>query len=93
MFTVSARRSHRLSPFICIHVVCRLLLLSCTSLATASLLLMRPLMLHDVDEIYSYASPDIEYFHGHHLLYSIVAVLFTIVIIIGLPLLLAFEQF
>ena len=96
MITVLARRSRRLSHFInkgIIHVICCLLLLSYTSLATTSLLLMRPLIFHDVDKVYAYVSPDIEYFHGHHLAYAIVAVLFTIVIVIGLPLLLAFEPF
>ena len=96
MITVLARRSHRLSVFISkgiIHVICCLLLLSYTSLATTSLLLMRPLIFHDVDKVYTYVSPDVEYFHGRHLVYAIVAVLFTIVIVIGLPLLLALEPF
>ena len=96
MITVLARRSHRLSSIISkgiIHVICCLLLLSYTSLATTSLLLMRPLIFHDVDNVYTYVSPDVEYFHGRHLVYGIVAVLFTIVIVIGLPLLLALEPF
>ena len=96
MITVLARRSHRLSSFISkgiIRVICCLLLLSYTSLATTSLLLMRPLIFHDVDKVYTYVSPDVEYFYGRHLVYGIVAVLFTIVIVIGLPLLLALEPF
>ena len=96
MITVLARRSRRLSNFISkgiIHVICCLLLLSYTSLATTSLLLMRPLIFHDVDKVYTYVSPDIEYFHGRHLAYAIVSVLFTIIIVIGLPLLLALEPF
>ena len=96
MITVLARRSHRLSSFISkgiIHVICCLLLLSYTSLATTSLLLMRPLIFHDVDKVYTYVSPDVEYFHGRHLVYAIVALLFTIVIVVGLPLLLALEPF
>ena len=96
MITVLSRRSRRLSSFISkgiIHVICCLLLLSYTSLATTSLLLMRPLIFHDVDKVYTYVSPDIEYLHGRHLVYVIVAVLFTIVIVIGLPLLLALEPF
>ena len=94
MITVLAKRSRRLSTFISkgiIHVIYCLLLLSYTSLATTSLLLMRPLIFHDVDKVYTYVSPDVEYFHGRHLAYSIVALLFTVVIVIGLPLLLAFE--
>ena len=96
IITALAKRSRRLSNFISkgiIHVICYLLLLSYTSLATTSLLLMRPLIFHDVDKVYTYVSPDIEYFHGRHLAYAIVAVLFTIVIVIGLPLLLALEPF
>ena len=96
MITLLARRSRRLSNFISkgiIHVICCLLLLSYTSLATTSLLLMRPLIFHDVDKVYTYVSPDIEYFHGRHLAYAIVAMLFTIIIVIGLPLLLALEPF
>ena len=96
MITVLARRSRRLSNFISkviINVICCLLLLSYTSLATTSLLLMRPLIFHDVDKVYTYVSPDIEYFHGRHLAYAIVAVLFTILIVIGLPLLLGLEPF
>ena len=96
LITVLARRSRRLSYFVSkgiIHVICCLLLLSYTSLATTSLLLMRPLIFHDVDKVYTYVSPDIEYFHGRHLAYAVVAVLFTIVIVIGLPLLLTLEPF
>ena len=96
MITLLARRSRRLSTFMgkgIIHVICCLLLLSYTSLASTSLLLMRPLLFNDVDKVYTYVSPDIEYFHGRHLVYAIVAMLFTIVIVIGLPLLLALEPF
>ena len=96
MITMLARRSRRLSKFISkgiIHVICCLLLLSYTSLATTSLLLMRQLIFHNVDKVYTYVSPDIEYLHGRHLAYAIVAMLFTIVIVISLPLLLALEPF
>ncbi|XP_065903869.1 uncharacterized protein [Dysidea avara] len=94
--TLLARISYRFSSFISrgiIHVICLLLLLSYTSVATTSLLLMRTLTFLDVDKIYTYLSPDIEYFHGRHLPYAIVAVLCTIVIVIGLPLLLLLEPF
>ena len=96
MITILARRSRRLSLFIgkgIIHVICYLLLLSYTSVATTSLLLMRPLIFHGVDKVYTYVSPNIEYLHGRHLAYAIVAVLFTILIAIGLPLLLGLEPF
>ena len=96
MITILARRSHRLASFISkgiIHVICYLLLLSYTSVATTSLLLMRPLIFHDVDKVYTYVSPNVEYLHGRHLAYAIVAMLFTIIIVIGLPLLLGLEPF
>ena len=96
MIILIARRSRRVSSFIgrgIIHFICFLLLLSYTSVATTSLLLMRPLMFIDVNKVYTYLSPDIEYLHGRHLVYTIVAIIFAIVIVIGLPLLLLFEPF
>ena len=56
-------------------------------------ILMRPLTFNSVDRTYTYLSPEIEYFHGRHLVYGIVSVLLTIVIVIGLPFLLLFEPF
>ena len=91
-----ARNSKRLSMFISkgiIRAICFLLLLSYTSVATTSLLLMRSLTFADVDNIYTYLSPDIEYFHGRHLAYGIIAIIFTLLIVIGLPLLLLLEPF
>ena len=89
-----ARKSRRLSSFISrgiIPFICFLLLLSYTSVATTSLLLMRPLTFLNVHKLYTYLSPEIEYFHGRHLVYAIVAALFTIVIVTALPFLLLFE--
>ena len=91
-----ARHSNRLSMFISrgiIHAICFLLLLSYTSVATTSLLLMRPLTFADVDKLYTYLSPDIRYFHGRHLAYGITAIILSLLIIIGLPLLLLTEPF
>ena len=91
-----ARHSKRLSMFISrgiIHAICFLLLLSYTSVATTSLLLMRPLIFADVDNLYAYLSPDIQYFHGHHLVYGITAIMLVLLIVIGLPLLLLTEPF
>ena len=62
-------------------------------MTSTSLLLMRSLKFLDVDEIYTYLSPNIEYFHGRHLAYGIVALLCTVFIVIGLPLLLTLEPF
>ena len=47
----------------------------------------------DVDKVYTYLSPDIEYFHGRHLVYAITAMFFIISIVAGLPLLLSLEPF
>ena len=62
-------------------------------MATTSLLLMRPLIFFDVDKVYTFVSPDVEYLHGRHLVYVIVAMLLIIVFVIGLPFLLVFEPF
>ena len=91
-----ARSSRRISEFISrgiIHVICLLLLLSYTSIASTSLLLMRSLTFHEIDNVYTYLSPDIEYFHGRHLAYGIVALLCAVCIVSGLPLLLTLEPF
>ena len=94
IISCSARKSRKLSSIISrgiIPFICFLLLLSYTSVATTSLLLMRSLTFLNVDKIYTYLSPEIEYFHGRHLVYSVVALLFTIVVVIGLPFLLLLE--
>ena len=94
IISCSARKSRKLSALISrgiIRFLCFLLLLSYTSVATTSLLLMRQLTFFDVNKAYTYLSPEIEYFHGRHLAYGIVALLFTVVIVIGLPFLLLFE--
>ena len=91
-----ARNSKRLSDFISkgvIRVICFLLLLSYTSLATTSLLLMRSLTFVHVNNVYTYLSPNIQYFYGRHLAYGIIAIIFTLLIVIGLPLLLLLEPF
>ena len=91
-----ARKSQRISTIISrgiIHVICLLLLLSYTSMASTSLLLIRSLKFHGIDKVYTYLSLDIEYFHGRHLAYGIVALLCTVTIVIGLPLLLTLEPF
>ena len=96
MISKLARRSRRFSSFISrgiIHFICFLLLLSYTTMTSTSLLLMRPLIFIDIDKIYTYLSPNIEYCHGRHLVYVIIAVLFTIIIVIGFPLLLLLEPF
>ena len=94
---ILARFSHRLSRFLSrgiIHAICLLILLSFTSGASStSLLIMKGLKFTDIDAIHVYVSPDVEYFEGRHLYYSIVAYIFVTLIVIGLPLLLFSEPF
>ena len=96
LISFSTRFSRRLSVFVSravIHAICLLLLLSYTSIASTSLLLMRSMRYTNVDRVYSYLSPDMEYFHGRHLFYVLIAVVMGLVIAIGLPLLLSLEPF
>ena len=96
VISLLAKKSQRVSTIISrgiIHVICLLLLLSYTSMASTSLLLIRSLRFHGIDKVYTYLSPDIEYFHGRHLAHGIVALLCTVTIVIGLPLLLTLEPF
>ena len=96
MITLLARCSLRMSSVISraiIRVICVLLLLSYTSVTTTSLLLLKYLKFSDVTKVYTYVSPDTEYFHGRHLAYGIIAILCTITVVIGLPLLLLLEPF
>ena len=96
IISLSARSSIRISTFISrgiIHVICLLLLLSYTSIASTSLLLMRSLTFHEINAVYTYLSPDVKYFHGRHLPYGIVALIYAVFIAISLPILLILEPF
>ena len=96
MIIMLAKFSGRLTVFISraiIPIICFLLLLSYTSIATTSLLLMTPLIFLDIDKVYTHLSPDLEYFHGRHLGYAILAIVSTIAIVIFLPTLLALEPY
>ena len=96
LISISTRYSPKLSLFVSravIHSICLLLLLSYSSIASTSLLLVRALTFTNVDKVYSYLSPDIGYFHGRHLVYGLMAILIGLVIVIGLPLLLLLEPF
>jgi len=95
-FVIAARNSRRASEFISyciIRVFCLLLLLAYTSLVSTSLLLLRPLTFTDIDEIYTYSSPNIKYFHGKHVAYGSVALICELVIGIGLPIFLMASPF
>jgi len=95
-FVLVAKYSRRVAELISrciIRVFCLLLLLAYTSLASTSLQLLRPLTFTDVNEVYTYPSPNIRYFQGRHALYGTVALICELVIGIGLPLLLLLEPF
>ena len=62
-------------------------------MTATSLLLMRSLTFEGISNIYTYLSPDVEYFHGRHLAYVTMAITFTITVVTGLPLLLLLEPF
>ena len=97
MFIIAAKFSGKLSTFVSrcsiVRIICLLLLLSYTSIASTSLQLLRPLMFTDIEEVYTYSSPSIQYFHDRHALYGIVAIICELVVGIGLPLLLLLEPF
>ena len=91
-----ARYSPRVSMLIgrsIIRAICLILLLAYTSIASTSLELLRPLMFHDVQGVYTYSSPHLPYFQCRHILYGCFAIVCEIVIVIGLPLLLILEPF
>ena len=94
LIVVAARCSARITLFVSrciIHVICLLILLSYTSIASTSLLLLLPLRFTDVKEWYTYSSPHIQYFHGWHAVYGVVAIICELVVVIGLPLLFLLE--
>ena len=94
LIVVAARCSARITLFVSrciIRVICLLILLSYTSIASTSLQLLLPLRFTDVKEWYTYSSPHIQYFHGWHAVYGIVAILCELVAGIALPLLLLLE--
>ena len=93
---IAARCSVKISLIISrciIRVICLLLLLSYTSIVSTSLQLLRPLYYQDVDDLYVYLSPSINYFTGRHVVYSIVACLSELLIAIAFPLLLLLQPF
>ena len=96
ILSVIARHSQRFALFIsrgAIRSICFILILAYTSIADTSLQLLRHLKFTDINELYSYLSPDIKYFTGRHIIYVIIAILFEVVIIVGLPVILLFEPY
>ena len=93
----SARVTDILSRAGIIRATCLFILLSYTSIASTSLQLLRPLRFTQSHGVHSsfqtYLSPDIKYFSGRHIIYVIFAILFTIVIALGLPIFLLLQPF
>ena len=67
------------------------LLLAHTSLTFTSLELLQVLKFSDIKGVYTYSSPDMEYFHGRHTFYGTVSIIVTVVIVIGPPFFLLLE--
>ena len=96
LIVVAARCSARVSLFVSrciIRVICLLILLSYTSIVSTSLQLLQPLRFTDIKEWYTYSSPNIQYFHGRHAVYGVVAIICELIVGIGLPLLLLLQPF
>ena len=94
LIVIAARCSARITLFVSrciIRVICLLILLSYTSIVSTSLQLLLPLRFTDVKEWYTYSSPHIQYFHGRHALYGVVAIFCQLIVGFGLPLLLLLE--
>ena len=93
---IAARCSTKIASVVshCIvRVICLLLLLAYTSLASTSFQLLRPLYYNDIDNAYAYLSPSIKYFDGRHAMYGLVAWVCGLFVVIGFPLLLFLEPF
>ena len=85
--------------------ICILLILSYSSVSYTSVQLLRPLAIQDNafsyydydyrDNIqwHSYLSPEVKFFHGHHLIYCIIAILCEVVIGLGLPVVLVSQPY
>jgi len=96
LLATCARHSRRFAQFISrgiIPVICLILTLTYTAIVDISLQLFWPLEYQGIDQKYCYLSPHIKYLTGRHIAYFIAAVLFQLIIVIGLPLLLLLEPF
>ena len=94
IIVLMARYSPRLAFYVrryIISVICILLLLSYTSLASTSLQLLRATHYPGYDGLYVYVSPDMKYFNNRHAFYGVVALLCGAIVVIGLPLFLLLE--
>ena len=96
LLSVIARHSRRFALFIsrgAIRSICFILILAYTSIADTSLQLLRHVKFTNTNDLYTYLSPDTKYFTGHHIIYVIIAILFELIIVVGLPVILLFEPY
>ena len=96
ILSVIAKHSRRFALFIrrgAIRSICFILILVYTSIADTSLQLLRHLKFADTNELYTYLSPDVKYFTDRHVIYVIIAILFEMVMVVGLPVMLLFEPY
>ena len=96
LLSILARYSVRITQYISrgiIPAICLILTLTYTSIADTSLQLLRSLRFADIDKVYTYLSPEYEYLTGRHIFYFMIALVYELVIVIGLPLLLLLEPF
>ena len=96
VIVIAARWSMKIASVVShciIRVICLLLLLTYTSLASTLLQILRPLYYHDTDDAYTYISPSIKYFTNQHVAYGIIACVCGLFIVITLPMLLFFQPF
>ena len=94
IIVIAARYSPRLAFYVhryILRVICILLLLSYTSLASTSLQLLQTTHYPGYDGLYVYVSPDVKYFSNRHAFYGAVALLCGAIVVIGLPLFLLLE--
>ena len=71
-----------------IPIICLILTIAYTSIADTSLKLLQYIKFTGVDGTYVYLSPSIGYFTGRHIVYFLVALMYGLVIVGGLPFLL-----
>ena len=71
-----------------IPIICLILTIAYVSIADTSLRLLQSIRFTGVDETYIYLSPSIGYFTGRHIVYFLVALIYGLVIVVGLPFLL-----
>jgi len=76
-----------------IPTICLILTLAYVSIADTSLQLFRFIEFSDLGDVFTYVSPKIKYFTDRHIAYFIVAMVYELVIVVGLPLLLLSQPF